>query len=294
MSRTTLLFLLSYFLLPLHVYCWWETGHEVVARLAAARLTPAAQTRIAKLLGVADTKEAVADALAQASLWADILKKTETQTASWHFIDIALQDPRSAMPERCQNDDCVTARIRQFAAQLSAKAAPADSHWSDLDALRFVVHFVGDVHQPLHDSSNADLGGNCETLNPAVHQAKNVHALWDGPLVDRNGPDDKAIAADLEIQIAALSNEHQKKISEGSEDDWAWEAHRLARPDIYRRLRIPTEAITFPVSCAVAPAEITGRKINIRESYIDEMKPVVRYQLIKGGLRLANLLNQTL
>ena len=91
--RISLLFLLSSFLIPSQANCWWETGHEVVARLAAARLSPAAQTRVAKLLGVADTKEAVADALAQASVWADTIKKDQPQTASWHFIDIALQDP---------------------------------------------------------------------------------------------------------------------------------------------------------------------------------------------------------
>ncbi len=294
MIRTTLLLVISSVLLPAQLYCWWETGHEVVARLAAARLTPAAQTRVAKLLGVADTKEAVANALSQASIWADVIKKTETETASWHFIDIALQDPRSAMPERCQNDDCVTARIRQFTAQLSAKATPADSHWSDLDALRFVVHFVGDVQQPLHDSNDADLGGNCELLDPAVDQAKNVHALWDGPLVDRNGTDDKAITAELETQIAAMSKENQKKWTEGSADDWAWEAHELARPDIYKRLHIPLEDVIFPASCTAAPENITIRKIDINEAYIDEMKPVVRRQLIKGGLRLANLLNQSL
>ena len=198
------------------------------------------------------------------------------------------------MPERCQNDDCVTARIRQFAAQLSAKEKPTDSHWSDLDALRFVVHFVGDVQQPLHDSSDADLGGNCELLNPAVDQANNVHALWDGPLVDRNGADDKAITAELETQIAGMSGQSQKMWAAGSADDWAWEAHRLARPDVYRRLHIPLEEITFPASCTDAPEDITTRKIEIYATYIDEMMPVVRHQLIKGGLRLAKLLNESL
>ena len=110
----------------------------------------------------------------------------------------------------------MTVRLRQFSAQLSAKATAADAQWSDLDALRFVVHFVGDVHQPLHDPSDADLGGNCELLTQPVDQATNVHFIWDGPLVDRNGTDDKAITAELETQIAAMSGVEQKLVSEGA------------------------------------------------------------------------------
>ncbi len=126
-----------------------------MARIAAAHLTPAARIRIARILNVPDNVDAIADALALGSTWADEIKK-DTHTDDWHFIDITLQDSRSDIAKRCKDDNCVVARIRLFTAQLVSQKA--DGRWSELDALRFLVHFVGDVHQPLHAISDADLG----------------------------------------------------------------------------------------------------------------------------------------
>lgn len=269
------------FLVPLPVFAWWETGHQTIARIAAAHLTPAARARIAHLLDVPDTPEAVADAMAQASIWADQTKR-ETRTGDWHYIDLAVQDARSDIPLRCKDDNCAPARIRLFARQLGSKNA--EYRWSDRDALRYVIHFVGDIHQPLHTISNADQGGNCERLNPYVGQAKNLHALWDGELVNELNLSDKALAAQLEDRAQDVS-------VAGSVDDWTWESHELAISDVYQALRIPTEAVGFPASCADAPLAIGELQLDISTAYIGNMKPVVENQLIKGGLRLAKLLN---
>ncbi len=290
--KRLLAFLLSYcFLWCFPAYSWWETGHQVVARIAAAHLTPAARTRVARILDVPDTPEGVSDGMARASTWADETK-SETKTGEWHYIDLALQDQRSDMPARCKNDDCLPARIRLFAVQLSSR--PADSRWSQLDALRFVVHFVGDVHQPLHAVSDADLGGNCEQLDPPVGKAKNLHALWDGEIVNAINPDDKLLAADLQTEIAGFGSEREHEIASGNQDDWVWESHELAIKDIYQRLRIPMEPVEFPASCKDAPTPITELRLQIAAAYLDDMKPVVRGQLEKAGLRLARLLNESL
>jgi hypothetical protein len=291
--RTVVIFLSYCLIRPLSADAWWETGHEVVARLAASRLTPAARTRIAQILNVADSPESVANALAEASIWADTVKG-QNKTGPWHYIDLTLEDHPSDIPARCENDDCVTARIRLFAAQLSSKTTAQDSRWSDLDALRFVVHFVGDIHQPLHAISDADQGGNCERLDPPVRQAKNVHALWDGELVNALGADERSLAASLESQISKLSTDRQESLAAGHPDDWAWESHRLAERVIYKRLHIPKEPVEFPAHCTEAPAAITAHPWRIRPSYIEAMKPIVRLQLEKGGLRLARLLNESL
>jgi hypothetical protein len=280
------------FLLPLPAYCWWETGHQVVARIAVMHLTPDALRRVAHILDVENTPEAVSDALAQASLWADETKK-DTNTGNWHYIDLTLQDQKSDIAARCDHDNCVTARLRQFAGQLASKS-PIDSRWSDLDALRYVVHFVGDIHQPLHDISNADQGGNCEVLDPPVVNAKNLHALWDGELVNVLGPNDKSLTADLSREIDAMPPARQAELAAGNQDDWVWEGHQLAEKEIYTRLGIPREAVAFPGKCSEAPTEITGLKLEIEPSYIEAMKPVVRGQLEKAGLRLARLLNDSL
>jgi len=275
---------------PFSAFGWWETGHQVIARIAAAHLTPAARTRIARILDVPDTSEAIADALARAATWADETKN-DNHTGAWHYIDLTRQDHKSDIPERCENDNCAPARIRLFAAQLSSRTS--GSRWSELDALRFVVHLVGDVHQPLHAISDADLGGNCELLDPPLGQARNLHALWDGEIVNAIDPRDKSLAASLERQIQALGPEN-RELAQGNQDDWVWESHELAEKDIYRPLQIPVEPIEFPASCKVAPLAITGLRLHIETPYIDEMKPIVRSQLIKAGLRLARLLNESL
>ncbi|MBV9761669.1 MAG: S1/P1 nuclease [Acidobacteriaceae bacterium] len=279
---------------PLPAYPWWETGHQVVARIAAAHLTSAARTRLARILDVPDTPDAIAEALAKASTWADETKN-ETKTGSWHYIDLAIQDHKSDIPGRCKDDNCAPVRIRLFAEQLAGHPAhPANTQWSQLDALRYLVHLVGDIHQPLHTISDADLGGNCELLDPLVGKAKNLHALWDGEIIDEINASDKALADELDAAIEDMGPHREHVLSEGKEDDWVWESHELAIRDIYRRLRIPVEPVEFPASCAEAPEEIRTLKLEIPGAYVSEMKPVVREQLIKGGLRLARLLNESL
>jgi hypothetical protein len=262
-----------------------------VARIAAAHLSPVARTRVARILNVADDPKTVVDALAAASTWADETK-SETNTGAWHYIDLTLEDRKADIAERCPDDNCAPVRIHLFASQLSSRAG--DRRYSDLDALRYLVHFVADIHQPLHAISDADLGGNCERLDPALDSAKNLHALWDGPMVNEINPDDKSLSADLQREIETFSSFHRQRLSRGNEDDWVWESHELAKRVIYERLNIPIEAVAFPHSCKDAPAGITDFTAQLDSDYVSSMKPIVRMQLIKAGLRLARLLNESL
>jgi hypothetical protein len=283
------------FLLPLPARCWWENGHRTVARIAAANLTPAARTRVSKLLGVPDTPEDVAEAMAKAATWADEIKKDRPDTAAWHYIDLTVQDPRTAFAERCAGDNCVTARIQLFKQQLSSPKQAADTPaFSDQDALRFLVHFLGDVEQPLHAISDADQGGNCEPLDPPMGKARNLHAFWDGYLPDALNPDDKLLAAQLNKEIEGFSDKRRDGMAAGNEQSWAWESHEIAVAAIYKRLQIPEEPAEFPTSCANAPEAITSDRLDLTPSYAEAMLPVVRLQLERGGLRLAKLLNDTL
>jgi hypothetical protein len=231
----------------------------------------------------------VADALANASPWADEVRPT-TNTAEWHYIDLTLQDRKADFAKRCEHDNCAPARIRLFSAQLAGGAKV--EKWSDLDALRFVVHFVGDIHQPLHAADNADLGGNCERLDPPIDTARSLHALWDGGIIKEISDDDRKLAADLDASIAA--GHHAKAWSKGDAVAWAWESHLLAKRYIYSQLQVPVEPVLFPKSCQDAPAAIRDFKPMVDSAYIASMKPIVSDQLSKGGLRLAALLNRTL
>ncbi len=217
--RRFLAFILCYvFVLPL--FAWWETGHRTVARIAAAHLNPATRSRVAQILGVKDTPDSVANAMAVASTWPDEIKD-QSKTGAWHFIDIPLQDSKKDMRKRCpEGDNCITARIEIFADQLKDRAP---STISDRDALRYLIHFVGDIHQPLHATSDADLGGNCEQIKP-IEQAKNLHALWDGGIVKTLHANDVQLADNLEGYIGRLSSGDRKRWSKGDAADWAWES----------------------------------------------------------------------
>lgn len=290
-SSLSLLLVLCISISP--AYGWWETGHQVIARIAATQLTPAARMRLAHILNVSDTPEALSDALAQASTWADETK-AETRTGEWHYIDLTLQDSRSDIPKRCPDANCAPARIPIFAAILASNGTRI-SQWSNLDSLRYLIHFVGDIHQPLHAVSDADLGGNCERLDPPIDNARNIHALWDGGIINQMNPNDRSLAADLEAhEIAAMSSPDRAEILEGNQDDWVWESHLLAERVVYRRLHIPTEPPIFPQSCQQAPLAIVDFHPVIDSLYINDMKPIIRMQLAKAGLRLAKLLNASL
>ena len=269
---------------------WWDEGHQVVARIAAAHLTREARARVAELLGVEDDPDGVADGLAKAAVWADGVKE-ETSSGDWHFLNWAWQDNRANLADRCWNDDCVTARVKLFAAQLKSDEADETARFSDAEALRFLVHFVGDLHQPLHVSNNADEGGQCEVLEEAIGRAETLHELWDGELVSRMGEDDAALAAELNIEIGAMSERSRGDFAAGEVEDWAWEAHRLAIADVYKRLGIRKQEAAEIVGCNSASDEIQGMRVKVDEKYMDEMEPVVREQLKKAGLRLAEMLN---
>jgi hypothetical protein len=271
---------------PYPASAWWATGHEAIARLAAGHLMPEARMRIARIFGISDSEEAVAEALARESTWAD-RTKVITGTGAWHFIDLGLEDRRSDLEARCPGENCAPARIRIFAAQLASGA----SGTAGRDALRYVVHLVGDIHQPLHTISNADLGGNCERLAEPAGRVRTLHALWDGGLVDALEPDPVRLAEALERFAGGMEPGAERELARGSVEDWVWEAHEIAVNDVYGRLRIPPEPEDFPASCAEAPEGIREFRPDAGWMYVEAMKPVVRSQLVKAGLRLAALLN---
>jgi hypothetical protein len=267
---------------------WWEAGHRAIARLAAARLAPAARARVAALLRVKNTPGDVADAMAAVSTWADDIK-AQSHTGRWHFIDIALEDTPDDLPKRCLHGDCITARIELFEREISSRRDTA--RVQNVNALKYLIHLPGDIHQPLHAASDADQGGNCEQIRP-FQDARNLHALWDGGLVRAIDLSDVSLARELDLYIRRLEPDVVDRWSSGTAEEWAWESHEIAQKAVYGRLHIPLEPVLFPKSCADAPMEIRNFRPAVDPLYVNDMKPIVRDQLAKAGLRLAALLNR--
>ena len=152
--------ILAIILWPLTAWGWGSDGHKMVAIIAADNLTPAAQSHVANILGVSASQIAIA--MEAASIRADSeFREEDPSTARWHFIDICLTDRRIDVPTRCPGGNCVTGKIDEYSRRL--KEGNYD-RWGAAADLAFLIHFVGDIHQPLHAANDADRGGNCVTL----------------------------------------------------------------------------------------------------------------------------------
>jgi hypothetical protein len=166
-------------------------------------------------------------------------REEERSTASWHFIDICLQDQESDVPARCPDGNCATAKIDKYAKRL--KEGNCDQ-WGDGD-LAFLIHLVGDIHQPLHAATDADRGGNC--IGVESHpRAQNLHAAWDTAIVykledkiDSGNPSDTA----QKLEQVYSGQKAADTWPTGQTDKIAWESNQVARTQIYGALGIPVE-----------------------------------------------------
>jgi nuclease S1 len=172
--------ILALILCPLTAWGWGSDGHKMVAIIAADNLTPVAQSHVANILGVPTNQ--VVTAMEAASVRPDTeFREEDRSTAPWHFIDICLKDQRTDVSSRCLGGNCVTGKIDEYSKRL--KEGNYD-HWGADGDLAFLIHFVGDIHQPLHAANNADRGGNCVMVD-SHPRAKDLHAAWDSTIVHR-------------------------------------------------------------------------------------------------------------
>ena len=240
---------------------WGPEGHRAVAMIAAKNLTPEARDKVQAMLTPHDT-------LAALSVWADDIREEHSETGPWHYIDIPLAASTIDMEHECQAGNCVVAKIAEFESVLKNKSAdPARRR----EALEFVVHFVGDLHQPLHCADNNDQGGN-KVQVIFFGQPGNLHAIWDGGIIRREKEWGAQLAATLESRITP---EQRAAWVRGSVEDWAMESHALAVKVAYGKLP-------------------PGATPNLGDDYVNATLPVVEEQIEKAGIRLAHLLNEAL
>ena len=270
---------------PVSAWAWGNDGHKIVAVIAADNLTPAAQSHVASILGASAGKRATASAMEAASIRPDIEFREDKSTAPWHFIDLCLQDRRADVAARCPGGNCVTAKVDEYSKRL--KDGKYD-RWRAAGDLAFLIHFVGDIHQPLHAANDDDHGGNCVTVDSNT-RAKNLHDAWDTAIVRRleysiDSGRPETTAHKLERTYA----DEREADSWIAADDIAWESNRVARSDIYGALRIPIEPCQPTANLCTNPA---GHAVELDPSYLDHADAVAGHQLAKAGFRLASLLN---
>ena len=160
---------------------WSAAGHEVICEIAWMRLGDDARAMVRDVAGL----ESRAD-FAESCVWADRVRRTtHRHTASYHYVNIPPDRSGFDMERDCSHPErrCVTWAVRRYAEVLHDRTASRETRG---EALKFLAHFVGDIHQPLHAGYADDLGGNRVAVN-FFGDARNLHSVWDGAIVARGG-----------------------------------------------------------------------------------------------------------
>ncbi len=275
--------------LPRPAAAWGDEGHAVVALIAESFLEPEVRAQVNALLA-ADTDNLTAHDIASAATWADRYREaniggSRAKTRQWHFTDIEITAPD--LDRACFNfpglpsgtvasngpaADCVVHKIDEFAAELAAPATDAEER---IVALKFLLHFVGDLHQPLHSADDNDRGGNSKKVSADTFKAGTLHHFWDTEFVSLIETDAKSIAAEL---MKHMTKAQVQKWQMGKPSDWAIETFYVAKADAYGRL----------------PAPSPGGSYRLSDEYVTKATDDVAEQLSKAGVRLAFILNNAL
>lgn len=261
---------------------WGPEGHAIIADIAQRHLTPAAARTVERLLALEG-----AHGLDQISSWADDIRKAHPETGPWHYVDIPLRAPVYVAGRDCSQGQCIVVKLPHYIQVLADRSASPQAR---LEALKWVVHLTGDIHQPLHNADHDDKGGNDVKL-VYFGQMTNLHRMWDTNILERAtglrmGPNysfDHAATRDVAVHLDEAitpAQRHEWAPAVPLDDaalatQWADSAHALAR--------------------GVAYGDLPERRVgDWAATYQAQSWPVIRRQLEKAGVRLAAVLNASL
>lgn len=230
---------------------WGPNGHRAVGQIAENHLTPEARAALEELMGP--------ESLARAGTWADEIRSDPAwdHAAPWHYINV--EDDETLETTRRSSRGDVLSAMETFEAVLRNPEAPREER---IEALRFLVHFVADVHQPLHVGRGGDGGGN-GVLVLWFDEPTNLHTLWDTHLVEHQALSFTELARFLDHP----SPEEVAAWQDAGYEDWIAESFAL-RDRVY---------------------DLGDRRLGYRYAY--HAVPVVERRLLQAGVRLAGLLD---
>jgi hypothetical protein len=241
--------------LPVLAFSWGKTGHRVIGQIAENHLTPKAAAAIRELLGK--------DSLAEVANWADEIRSepaTWKKADPWHYVNIPDGQTYEAMDKNPAGDILVA--LKGFEATLRGSSVASEQR---IQALKFLVHLIGDLHQPLHAGKRDDLGGNRVTVHWFRNaESTNLHAVWDDLIIDQEKLSFTEWARFLDQPSGAELKEWQST----HYDTWMQESYKL-------RDRCYEFKPELPLSY----------------EYVHRSLPIVRQRLLQAGVRLAGTLN---
>lgn len=267
-------------LLAQSALAWGSLGHRTVAAIAWANVQPQTRDQLTYLLKqarVLNTPECAVRTLADASTWADCVRKDGDRfrfASAWHFQDEDICRPYDPN-EDCLGGNCVTAQIERDRRLLADRGRPLRDR---VMALMFLVHFVGDIQQPLHSADHADdRGGNDLLVRGGPYDGYNMHELWDVEVAQAG------INASPDPVVRGYSAEERARWGGGTQYDWGRESWGLARTMIY------ADALGGDPCRQGAP-----RYARFDKASLDRAAPVARLRIVQGGLRLTRMLDEAL
>jgi len=278
--------LLGACLAPTPVLAWGSEGHVLVAAIARSRLTPETLAKVDAILAQDKDQSTPSDMLSR-SYWADVWREHgHRETALWHYADIELDHPdldaacyghpRSAQPaSEGPAETCVVDRARDFATELGE---PATTPAERILALKYVMHLLGDMHQPLHMADNHDHGGNCVAISLGQPRTVNLHGYWDSVVVGELGKDARAILARLNGEITPVL---AAQWTQGDFASWGKETNAVA----------VTVAYSFPTP---PRCENHMPPLELPKWYDARSQAAAATQLKRAGVRLALVLEKAL
>jgi len=255
---------LTLLLLATNVQAWGPHGHEVVAEIAARELSPTASAEVERLLG-----DLPSNAMREAANWADEARNEPQwrHTGQWHYLNFSRGDCSYDANDNCRGGQCVVAAIEREAKILGDRNA---SQAKRANALRFVIHLVGDVHQPLHAGFRDDRGGNDFQIRNR-REGANLHGYWDQDLIR-----DARHRLDVFAHVGDLL-----MLPKSNPVDFAWDRRAAIR--------------WAEQSCRIAQAPgFYPERSRIDDAYVLRQSAVADAQLGAAGHRLAQLLNALL
>lgn len=260
---------------------WWESGHKTTAGIALSLVKPRTRAAVADLLrrqAVLQTPTCPAGTIEQLSVWPDCIKTLGDRFSyqySWHYQDAEICKPFD-LKAACRNGTCVSTQIARAQRMVADRRLPARDR---LMALAFLVHFVGDLHQPLHGADHDDdEGGNKVKVNYGG-EVTNLHSIWDGKLAD---PAIAAAPAGDSGILSQVPRSERAGLAAGTIDDWSRESWELAKSQVYGTVETDI--------CRPTPVE----PLTLDSATAQRLVPVIRRQIAKGGFRLARLLDEAL
>ena len=244
---------------PLFTMAWGQEGHRICGQIAESYLTPKAKAAVREILGD--------ESVAMASNWADFIKsdKSYSYLSSWHYIDFDKAYSLAEMKEFLMHDTNTDAytKLTFMIGEMKKKEISKENR---LLFLRMIIHIVEDVHQPMHTGHTTDQGGNKVQVtwnnNPT-----NIHSIWDSTIIEMQGLSYTEYAAWINHTTAAQRAELQK----APVSQWLFESNQVAEK-IYAEVKDGDKLRSYDYSFAWIGT--------------------VNQQLLKGGVRLAGVLNE--